>query len=243
MLPPPSLTRRGAQSGTGVAGAGTSHYVRGWIEHSAAARTHIARSASWVGPHGLSGPRATGNSGQEVDFLIRIARMLFYMGLFAVSLMTLRVGGALTVGDVLLLCSLLFTLLAIGRPPTPHPFGRSAFSLGLLVFIGGLLATSASPEPMDSLTNLARALYVGLILPWQAAVLLRSSLMVNRSLTAYGLGAAVCALGTVVQYALGPEAIPWWNDHHWRWLYGLHRSRQRHGRNRITRRRNRRRRV
>ncbi|WP_069385817.1 O-antigen ligase family protein [Cellulosimicrobium cellulans] len=142
------------------------------------------------------------------DALLRLARGLLYLGLALVSLMVLRVGEGVTVGDVVLLASLVLTALAVGRPRTPHPYGSAALPLALLVLVGGCLATAGSPEPVDSLANLARVLYVAIVLPWQCAALLDDARRLSRGLVALGVGAALCSVGTVAQFVLGPTAIP-----------------------------------
>ncbi len=142
------------------------------------------------------------------DPVLALARVLLYGGLVLVSLMVLRVGGGITVGDVVLLASLALCLAAIGRQPTPHPYGAWALPAAVLLVVGGCLATAGSPAPTESLVSLVRVLYVALVLPWQLAVLLDDERRLRRGLVAFGVGAAACSLGTLVQFALGPGAIP-----------------------------------
>jgi len=166
-----------------------------------------SRSARAVGP-GRTVEPAGEESGGSRDPVLALARALLYVGLALVSLMVLRVGSGITAGDVVLLVSLALCLLAIGRPSTPHPYGAWALPAALLLVVGGCLATAGSPAPVESLVSLVRVLYVALALPWQLAVLLDDERRLRRGLVAFGLGAALCSLGTLVQFALGAGAIP-----------------------------------
>lgn len=148
------------------------------------------------------------SAGHRDDALLKAARGALYAGLFLVSLLVFRVGGSITVGDVALVLSLLLTLFAIGRPRTRHPYGGSAVPFALLIAAGGCLAAVGSLNPADSLASLVRVLFVALVLPWQCVVLLNNEARLRRAILALGLGAAVCSLGTVFQFALGATVIP-----------------------------------
>ncbi|ARU53023.1 O-antigen ligase [Cellulosimicrobium cellulans] len=146
--------------------------------------------------------------GGSRDPVLALARALLYGGLVLVSLMVLRVGGGITAGDVVLLTSLALCLAAVGRPRTRHPYGAWALPAAVLLVVGGCLATAGSPAPTESLVSLVRVLYVALALPWQLAVLLDDERRLRRGLLAFGVGAALCSLGALVQFVVGPGAIP-----------------------------------
>ena len=165
-------------------------------------------SSGQTGGSGRPGGSGAESRGGSRDPVLALARGLLYCGLVLVSVLVLRVGVGVTAGDVVLLASLALCLAAVGRPPTPHPYGAWALPACLLLVVGGCLATAGSPAPVESLVSLLRVLYVALALPWQLAVLLDDERRLRRGLVAFGVGAAVCSLGTLVQYARGPGAIP-----------------------------------
>lgn len=143
------------------------------------------------------------------DFLLRAARVMALAGLFMVSLLVIRVGGFLTVGDFLLMGSA--ALLAMAPKPRPEkptsPLTNRVITT-VLIIVGGLMATSVSPNTADSFEILLRVLYVAVVLPWQMRGLFQTHEWLARAATAFGLGAALCGSGAILQNRLGPGIIP-----------------------------------
>jgi hypothetical protein len=135
------------------------------------------------------------------DFLVRVSRAAFLGGLFLSSLLNLRIGRSLTLGDVLLGASALLLIFAISKPDVDHPSRIGAVTGGICIIVGGGLSTVVSDSPLDSLLVLVRVLYVALVLPWQALKLLNTTPRMERALDAISLGAALCAASTVIQAA------------------------------------------
>ncbi|MEX5256853.1 hypothetical protein [Kocuria arenosa] len=129
--------------------------------------------------------------------LLAPARASLYLGLFAVSLMVFRVGGAITVGDVFLVAAVGLTVadsVANGRRlPT------SSVVAFALVFVGGLLASLVSTNPGASAAVLARVVLLAFLVPWCMGVLLSTSARIRRAVVWFGAGAAVCGAGAIAQ--------------------------------------------
>jgi O-antigen ligase len=145
------------------------------------------------------------------DPLYSTAQMFLYVGLFLSSLLTFRVG-PLTLGDVAILTSLV--LAAVPRMLTRTPWPKAPYPIsGVLILLvlfalGTLPAITEANDVRESLLVVGRLALVIFLLPWLARNLLPS----NRHLAvATGwliTGAAVAAAGTIIQYFLGPSAIP-----------------------------------
>jgi hypothetical protein len=135
------------------------------------------------------------------DFLVRTSRIVFLSGLFLSSMLTLRIGRSLTLGDILIGASASLLVLAISKPSVDHPNRIAAVAGGICIIVGGCLSTAVSDSPPDSLLVLIRVLYVALVLPWQTLKLLNTPPRLEQGLYAISLGAALCASATVVQAA------------------------------------------
>lgn len=129
--------------------------------------------------------------------LLAPARGCLYLGLFAVSLLVFRVGGAITVGDVLLVAAVGLTIadsVVNGRRlPT------SSVVAFAMVFVGGVLASLASANPGESAAVLARVVLLAFLVPWCMSVLLSTPARVRRALLWFAAGAAVCGAGAIAQ--------------------------------------------
>lgn len=142
----------------------------------------------------------------QEDALIVGARRLFCLGLFASSLLAFRFGG-FTVGDFLIVASV--GLTAMGRRPDLESRG-TVWKLWAtaLVIVGGLLAASRSIDPKSDVAVTARLIFLVTILPWQARALLDTEQRRAKAATAWVAGAALCALGTLLQAHYGSGIIP-----------------------------------
>lgn len=143
----------------------------------------------------------------RVDFLVRLAGFLFILGLFASSLLVLRVGGT-TIGDLLMISSALVLSLSAKKPEMPGPSHIFQVLVVLMIVTGGGLASIVSQDTADSLMVMLRVIYVVAILPWQARILLNTPKRLANGLLSFALGAAVCGLGGVLQVVAGADVIP-----------------------------------
>lgn len=129
--------------------------------------------------------------------LLAPARASLYLGLFAVSLLVFRVGGAITVGDVFLVTAVGLTVadtVVNGRPvPTK---GVVAFAL---VLMGGVLVSLVARDPGASAAVLARVVLLAFLVPWCMGVLLSTAARMRRAAAWFAAGAALCGAGAVAQ--------------------------------------------
>lgn len=136
------------------------------------------------------------------------APRLFYLGLAASSLLSLRVGGV-TVGDVLLLLSFVVLLLNFDRWPARAPLaGHTGGGVLLAIVAAAALASLSTAAPDENWAVAARLVYLLVIVPWQACLLLTTTERVRTAALWWTGGAALCAFGTVLQFVFGSEIIP-----------------------------------
>jgi hypothetical protein len=145
---------------------------------------------------------------ETADALIIFGRRFLYLGLLLSSLLTLRLGGTLTLGDGLLGVSLVALLCSMGRARSRLPDFKMIVLAGFLVAVGGVLSASRSPDPVGDISVVARLVYLVLVLPWQASRLLLRGRDVQKAAFAFGYGAAICSFGAVLQSRLGSDIIP-----------------------------------
>lgn len=130
-----------------------------------------------------------------------------YGGLITVPLLVFRVGGGMTVGDLLLLAAFALTILEAPVAVRNMRITWSGLSAFFLVLVGGFLSSLASKEPEASLMILVRVLLVAFIVPWTFRSLLNTPERLKRGLLAFAVGAAICGGGSLVQLMLG-DVIP-----------------------------------
>jgi len=153
-----------------------------------------------------------GNPTTEIIDPVRaLARALLYFGLFFSSQLVLRVD-AITVGDLLLLLSCAGAIISSAlRADKPAPSALSKIAttvLTCLIVIGGALSTVSAIQPDGSLAVVGRILFLVLVLPWLARVLLESREHLAAATAWTAAGAAFAASGTLLQYVFGPNIIP-----------------------------------
>lgn len=147
------------------------------------------------------------------DPLYLSARGLFYLGLATSSLLVVRVGGGVTIGDLLLIAALI--LFAVSRlvntsvhwPPSYFPRGGSV-ALFVIFVIAASLASATALVPDESLLVAARIALVAFAVPWLACGLLPTADHLARAAGWLLAGTAISSAGTLVQYFVGPDAIP-----------------------------------
>lgn len=145
------------------------------------------------------------------DLVEQTARMLLYLGLFFSSLLVLRLS-TVTVGDALLIASMVFAAIWATRPgvtitPSPFPAWGTVVLVSMLL-VGGSLSTFSAKLPADSLATVARLIILAILVPWLARVVLPSLHHVRVAAAWTAAGAAFAASGTLLQYVLGPHILP-----------------------------------
>lgn len=153
-------------------------------------------------------------SNDKEDFLVRTGRVLLYAGIFFSSLISIRVGGTLTLGDLLLLPGIVLVGVGAlvgsnhrGLPSMRKVSGGVGIAL-LLLILGAALSTIRATDEIESLSVMLRLVLVIFILPAALRSALTTRVYFRRAVTAFAIGAAVCGAGTVLQYFGGPTVIP-----------------------------------
>lgn len=146
------------------------------------------------------------SSKETEDFLVCVARAVFFMGLFMVSLLVFRLG-SFTIGDGLLIVSAAILMIA-PRNSRKSCIKTSSWVAFSLIFFGALLAVSVSPNTVSSVEIAVRVLYVACVLPWQARRLLSTPALLSAACVVFAAGAALCGFGTLLQARFGGGIIP-----------------------------------
>lgn len=144
------------------------------------------------------------------SFTDNAARAFLFLGLASTSITAFRPVSGLTLGDILLLASLVFACvsrLSEGRRShlPPSFFG---VAVALLVVVGGTLSSFDSSSGSESMLVLARILLVLLVIPWQMRHLLVDRADLERAVGWFVLGGAICGAGTLLQARFGADIIP-----------------------------------
>lgn len=139
------------------------------------------------------------------DFLLQASRVVLYFGLFASSLLVFRLG-TFSLGDGLIVLSLVLAVFSLDK--RKQMVDVYTFFASLLVLIGGCLASAMALDPTDSLQVLGRVLFLAVVLPWLAMTVLPKRKHLVDAAYALALGAALCGAGTLIQFLVGPDAIP-----------------------------------
>ncbi|MGX5357816.1 O-antigen ligase family protein [Kocuria sp. KH4] len=139
--------------------------------------------------------------------LLAIARTLLYAGLFMVSLLVIRIGGQITVGDVLLIGAFLVTAADVALNGRPIKFGNGGVAAFALLFVGGVLTSFVAANPSGSATVAARVALLAFLIPWAMTVLLDTRRRLATGLGFLAAGAATCGAGSIVQLLVG-DIIP-----------------------------------
>lgn len=140
--------------------------------------------------------------------LLPLARALLYAGLFMVSLLVIRIGGELTVGDVLLIGAFLFTAVDVALNGRPIKVGTGGVVAFALIFVGAVLTSFVAANPSGSATVAARVALLAFLLPWAMTVLLDTPQRLAAGLGFLAAGAATCGAGSIIQLLAG-DVIPW----------------------------------
>lgn len=140
---------------------------------------------------------------QQKDLAAEAGRLLFLIGLFMLSLTTFRIGG-FTIGDILLLASLVFAILArIDMHDQKYIVPSGMLIAVVAIVVGGLVSTAASVAVGDSFLVIVRLVIVIAVIPWQATTLWEHRRHIRTAAASYAAGGAVAGLGCVLQGLFG----------------------------------------
>jgi hypothetical protein len=142
-------------------------------------------------------PRGSGAGG--ADPVLRLPRLLFYLGALLVTLSSVRVGFGLTAGELCFIASFGLTFFAVlaGRPAG---FVPPALVAGVAVFaFGGLIGSASSDSMTRSTVEVMQGVYVMLLWVWTGATVLRSRSQVLTALSMFTISAAINGLGALTQ--------------------------------------------
>jgi hypothetical protein len=157
----------------------------------------LVRTAQLERPSGLSGDAAD-TSGRS-DPVLRLPRLLFYLGALLVTLSSARVGFGLTAGELCFIASFGLTFLAVlaGRP---GGFVPPALVAGVAVFaLGGLISSPNAASTTKSVIEVMQGVYVMLLWAWTGATVLRSRPQILTALSMFTASAAINGFGAFTQ--------------------------------------------
>ena len=166
------------------------------------ARVLPARSSLSSNGHGSGETRSTGDP-------FRLARILYYIGMLFLSLVTLRAVPKLTVSDAAFLASFLVACMVLVVVRRPAPLRLPVlllFGVGLFA-LGGLASSYNSYDSLRSVAVVVRLVYLTVFWFWLGTVVLEERRHVYRAASLWVAGAAACGAAAVIQIFL-PTAIP-----------------------------------
>lgn len=140
------------------------------------------------------------------DPVLRLPRLLFYLGTLTLAQASIRPGLGLTVSELFFICALGATVLGVlvGRPSARTPQG---LLLGVTLFaLGGLISSPGAASPGESLSETLHGIYVMLLWVWTGATVLRTRRQIVAALSLWTLSAAFDGFAAITQVA-GVTAI------------------------------------
>lgn len=137
------------------------------------------------------------------------ARRLYYLGLLLLGFIVLRPVGGVTLSDLIFLAAFgltMLTLAAVRGQATAFP--GPVMLLGVALFAaGGLLSSFGAPSSIDSLTVVARVVYLTVIWFWLGSVLLTEPRHLYAAIGCWVASAALGGAGAIAQTLWG-DVIP-----------------------------------
>jgi O-antigen/teichoic acid export membrane protein/O-antigen ligase len=176
----------------------------------------VGRSAFGRWSHAFFGPGerayAVGPPEEEAEAGengMGVGRVLFYAGVLLVAVLTLRVGGQLTVSDAFFFLALAFVTAEVLVTRRPVPIGIPPLVLvGIGLFsVGGLLSTFGAEAPIKSAAVVARLIFLTVFWFWVASVVLDRRERLQKAITLWVTSAALAGAAGVLQLAAG-DVIP-----------------------------------
>jgi O-antigen/teichoic acid export membrane protein/O-antigen ligase len=137
------------------------------------------------------------------------ARAVYYLGLLSIGFIVLRPIAGTTASDLLFLGALGLTLLALIALGRPAPlFLGPVILIGVTLFaMGGLLSSFGADSPVESVSVVARVVYLTVLWFWLGAVLLDRPAFLRTAMIAWVASAALGGAGAIAQTLWG-DVIP-----------------------------------
>lgn len=135
------------------------------------------------------------------ESILRIPRLLFYLGAATVTLSSFRVAFGLTLSEMFFIGAFVAAALAViaGRPAASVPNGLVA---GVALFAaGGLISSHNAASPDRSVVEVVQAVYVMLLWAWAGATVLRSRTQLLTAMSLWTASAALNGLAAITQVA------------------------------------------
>ena len=139
----------------------------------------------------------------------RLARFVFYLGAASIGLLTVRPALALTLSDWIFFACFGLTCLALFTSRTDRDYlvpVTITLGVGLFAF-GGFISSFGAIMTIESLSIIARLLYLTVVWFWLATTLLQTRRHVEIAAAAWVASAALSASGALVQFFSG-DVIP-----------------------------------
>ena len=137
-----------------------------------------------------------------------IPRFFYYLGILFIAQTIWRPLLSFTVSDLLFLISLILTIVIMLYREKSEFRLHPSFLFGLFVFsIGGIISSSTSKMPMESLVAVAKYLYLIGIWFWLGTVILRDETHIYTAIFLWSLSAAFTSAGAIAQLVWG-DVIP-----------------------------------
>jgi O-antigen ligase len=133
------------------------------------------------------------------DRLLRIPRLLFYLGSLTLTEAVWRPAGGLTVSEVFFLLALAATVIAVlaGRPVARIPNG---LVIGVSIFaLGGAISSIAAESTTSSVSQTLQGIYVMLLWAWTGATVLRTRQQIVVALGCWTFSSALNGFAALLQ--------------------------------------------
>jgi O-antigen/teichoic acid export membrane protein len=137
------------------------------------------------------------------------ARALYYLGLALLGLLVLRPAAGLTLSDLIFLGAFGLTLAVMAATGREGPgLLGPVMMLGVVLFaVGGLVSTFGADNPGESITVVARVVYLTVVWFWLGSALLTRLDHVRTAMAFWVASAALGGAGAIAQTILG-DVIP-----------------------------------
>ncbi len=171
----------------------------------AAVRRRLNRPVADARPE----PQPEPEAGADERDGFEIARGLYYVGLVLLGFIILRGPGGLSFSDLFFMAALgmtIVTLIALRRPAPV--FLGPVLVLGVVLFaVGGLASSFGADNPAESVTVVARIVYLTVVWFWLGSILLNTRRRLRAAIWCWVLSAALGGTAAVVQTIWG-DVIP-----------------------------------
>jgi O-antigen ligase len=165
-------------------------------------RPGVTSALSGVRPQQVQVAETPGtHDDSERDRLLRIPRLLFYLGALTLTEASWRPAAGLTVSEIFFILSFFGTVAAVlaGRPMARVP---NALIVGVAIFAVGAMASSiGAANVQGSVAQTLQGIYVMLLWVWTAATVLRRRSQIIVALTCWTISSAFDGFAAVLQVA------------------------------------------